>query len=58
MKQYLFYAFVIIAGMIRRVTKHRSQQIYTRTTKAEEAAEAAEAAALASGKEKGEKEKK
>lgn len=38
--------------MIRRVTKHRSQQIYTRTTKAEEAAEAAEAAAAASGKDK------
>jgi len=39
-------------GMIRRITKHRSQQIYTRTTKADEAAEAEAAAAAAGGKNK------
>jgi len=30
-------------GLIRRVVKHSSQQIYTRTVKAEESAAAAEA---------------
>jgi hypothetical protein len=41
--------------MIRQITKHRSQQIFTRTTKAEEAAEAAEALAAESGGKKGAK---
>jgi len=45
-----FYPF---AGLIRRIIKHRSQQIYTRTTKADEAAEAAEALAAESGGKKG-----
>jgi len=45
-------------GMIRLIAKHRSQQIYTRTTKADEAAEAAEALAAAGGKSKDAKESK